>query len=305
MKKSFFGFSAKIAMAVLAVCSFVLTSCYEKPAPIVEEEPEYYVTGTVYDVTTSAAINATVTVNGKAVSVSGGSFLEKLDGPGSVTVAAEAAGYVAVSRTIQVVKVGKNQVSVTSADIAMMPVGVELPENSVVAGTMTAEELVANFGFPANTEIDEDGNIHVDEDYTLEAHDGHALSHIKTSFEVKTTALTGYIWDFESEDVFVKDVMALVCNSAMESANAGNKYADFKATELKQLVNENGEECILALTICRKFSQWTVTYVFDGNVYVTNCVKAEKTDIVPEVDSHDTHGNNGGSNAGGGAGDAE
>ena len=49
MKKSLFGFSAKVAMAVLAVCSFVLTSCYEK-TPVAKTPSEYYVVGTVYSV---------------------------------------------------------------------------------------------------------------------------------------------------------------------------------------------------------------------------------------------------------------
>ena len=51
MKKSFFGFSAKVAMAVLAVCSFVLTSCYEK-SPGAKTPTEYHVIGSVYDAVT-------------------------------------------------------------------------------------------------------------------------------------------------------------------------------------------------------------------------------------------------------------
>ena len=68
MKKSFFGFSAKVAMAVLAVCSFVLTSCYEK-SPVAKTPSEYHVVGSVYDAETGKVITeAKVTLDGKSVS---------------------------------------------------------------------------------------------------------------------------------------------------------------------------------------------------------------------------------------------
>lgn len=318
MKKSLFGFSAKIAMAVLAVCSVVLTSCYQKPVPTPDEDPVYYVTGTVYDATTSAAINATVTVDGKAVSVNNGSFLQEIAGPGSVTVAAEAAGYVSVSRTVQVVAVGKNQVSVTSADIAMLPVGVELPENEVVEGSMSLADLTDKFGFPEGTEIDEEGFIHVHEALALESHDGHSLAHTKLPWVAKFNALSGYITDFESKDAVVAGVMDIVTSAALQTVNAGSKYADFKATACEETLNESGEKCLLSATVCHTFTQWFVTYVFDGAVYTANAVKAEDTTVMPKYDSHDSHDshdrhdshdshdshdghdNHGGTNAGGG-----
>lgn len=324
MKKSLFGFSAKIAMAVLAVCSVVLTSCYQKSEPRVDEDPVYYVTGTVYDATTSAVIDADVTVNGKAVTVNGGSFLQEIDGPGAVTVAAEAEGYVAVSRTVQVVKVGMNQVSITTADIAMVPVGTELPENEVVEGTMSVADLVAKFGFPEDcTEIDEDGLIHVHEALALESHDGHSLAHTKMPYVVKFNALSGYITDFESADVVIAGVMNIVTNAALQTVNAGSKFADFKAIPCEELINESGDKCLLAVEVCHTFSQWFVTYVFDGVVYTANAVKAEDAAVMPEYDGHDTHDsddrhdshdshdshdghdNNGGTNAGGGEGNEE
>ena len=90
MKKSFFGFSAKVAMAVLAVCSFVLTSCYEK-SPVAKTPTEYYVIGSVYDAVTGDVISgANVTLDGKSVS---STFNVKLSGyVPSVTVTAKAEG---------------------------------------------------------------------------------------------------------------------------------------------------------------------------------------------------------------------
>ncbi|MBQ7772877.1 MAG: DUF3869 domain-containing protein [Bacteroidales bacterium] len=122
MKKSLFGLGAKVAMAVLAVCSFALTSCYEKSTPVVDQEPIYYVVGTVYDAATSQALAANVTVNSNSVTVTNGSFITKVSAAGAVTVAAEAEGYYPVSRTVQVAPAGKNQISVSNADIAMVQV---------------------------------------------------------------------------------------------------------------------------------------------------------------------------------------
>ena len=100
MKKSFFGFSAKVAMAVLAVCSFVLTSCYEK-SPIAKTPSEYHVVGSVYDAETGKVISdAKVTLDGQSVS---STFNIKLSGyVSSVTVAATAEGYLPGSRTVAI-----------------------------------------------------------------------------------------------------------------------------------------------------------------------------------------------------------
>ena len=108
MKKSIFGFGAKVAMAVLAVCSFVLTSCYEK-TPVAKTPSEYYVIGTVYGIDADGNYkllnNATVTVDGKTVS---NPFNVKLDTyKTTVAVTATADGYVAGSRTVAIAKLAE------------------------------------------------------------------------------------------------------------------------------------------------------------------------------------------------------
>ena len=103
MKKSFFG----LFLAVMAVCSLALTSCHEKD-PKVETPSEYYVVGSVYDAETGSVIsNATVTLDGVAVS---STFKVKLNSyVPSVTVAASAEGYVAASRTVSIDKLAEFQ----------------------------------------------------------------------------------------------------------------------------------------------------------------------------------------------------
>ena len=333
MKKSFFGFGAKVAMAVLAVCSFVLTSCYEKQAPVKEEAPVYYVVGTVYDATTSSVIaDANVTVNGAAVTLSNGSFTSKIAGPGAVAVAAEAEGYVAVSRTVQVVAVGNNQTSVTTADLAMVPVEVPLPEppvSGVKNGTLTAEDLVKTFGFPENVEVLDEGKIVICNLLDVEAHNVHNVhfgldahtSYTHDPYEITYKVYnTGYIWDFESvKDVIIDGVVETVCNAEMKSAVAGKKLKDLKTKEVSKVLNENGDKCLLSYYIDYTFQQKEITYVFDGQDYVVNCVAPVDVKVWPVYDddhnlsnSHNFHGadkhdahNHSTSNAGGGVVEGE
>lgn len=327
MKKSFFGFGAKVAMAVLAVCSFVLTSCYEKQAPVKEEAPVYYVVGTVYDATTSNVIaDANVTVNGAAVTLSNGSFTSKIAGPGAVAVAAEAKGYVAVSRTVQVVAVGNNQTSVTTADLAMVPVEVPVvvPETGIFAGTLTVEDLIADFGFPKNTEInEEDSTIVVCEDFVIEVgHDAHVYEHWTKPYEAKWNTYSGYITNFKNDDAVVNNVIDIASNQYMQTVKVGKDYADFEVKEVSEILNESGSKCLMGYHVDHIFVQKLLSYIYDGNHYEVNLVKAVKTvmtekwDVVDSHDTHDSHdshdnhdlhnGHNqhGGANAGGGAGES-
>lgn len=83
MKSKFFGFTAKLAMAILAVGT-MFTSCYDSEngdvtKPYVAPDPVYLISGTITDVETGAAItDATITVNGTApTQYSDGIFLRQ------------------------------------------------------------------------------------------------------------------------------------------------------------------------------------------------------------------------------------
>lgn len=300
MKKSLFGFSAKVAMAVLAVCSFVLTSCYEKPQPTPQENPVYYVVGTVYDATTSAVINANVTVGGKAVTVSNGAFITEVASAGDVTVAAEAKGYLPVSKIVKVAAAGYNQISVTTADIAMVPEGEEIPESGMKAASLTAAQLAKSFGFPEGLEMGKDGMFAICEEFDVEshagdahdahdAHDSHA-SFTHNPYPVEYTYYTGgYIWNYETVDVIVDNVMETICNVNMKSALIGDNFKDFKTAKASKVLNADGSQCLLCYYVHYNFKQVEVTYVFGGEVYTAICVIPVDTTLVPVYDTHDTH----------------
>ena len=294
MKKSLFGFSAKVAMAVLAVCSFVLTSCYEKPQPTPQENPVYYVVGTVYDATTSAVVNASVKVNNAAVTVTNGSFITEVASAGNVTVAAEAKGYVSVSRTVQVAPAGYNQVSVTTADIAMVPVGEEIPVSGTEPASLTAAQLAKTFGFPEGLEMGENGLFAICEEFDVEshagdAHDSHA-SYTHNPYPVEYTYYKGgYIWNYEEVDVVIDAVMTAICNSEMKSVVLGDNFKKFETAKATKVLNEDGSQCLLCYYVHHNFKQVEVTYVLGGVAYTAVCVAPVNTTLVPVYDTHDTH----------------
>lgn len=96
MKSKFFGLNAKLALAVLAVGT-MFTSCYDSEngdvvKPYEPTDAVYYVAGTVTDVETGAALNAEVTVNGVAATITDGNYSAKGQ-VGENTVSVKMAGY--------------------------------------------------------------------------------------------------------------------------------------------------------------------------------------------------------------------
>ena len=74
MKSKFFGNGAKLALAVLAVCGTLFTSCYEKAEVDQATKPaeaKYYIAGTITDATTGQELTtAKVTLGDKSVTSS-------------------------------------------------------------------------------------------------------------------------------------------------------------------------------------------------------------------------------------------
>ncbi len=157
MKKSFFGFSAKIAMAVLAVCSFVLTSCYEKapvPAGGFTDPSTYEVVGEVFSLDEQGQMvlltgkNVRVTVDGMSADMNDATYSFKLSGyKSSVSVTAVADGYLAASRTLEIEEVlPYGMTSITNCDFVLKPVPQEpiVPEPERPA-TITVDPTFLNF----------------------------------------------------------------------------------------------------------------------------------------------------------------
>ena len=146
MKSKFFGFTAKLAMAILAVGT-MFTSCYDSEngdvtKPYVAPDPVYLISGTITDVETGAAItDATITVNGTApTQYSDGIF--SASGKGGVlnTVTVKKAGYnedATVTREFTIAALDKGQSSTTVVNIALKKNGTPDPDFDLNKVTMT------------------------------------------------------------------------------------------------------------------------------------------------------------------------
>ena len=153
MKSKFFGLSAKLALAVLAVGT-TLTSCYDSEngdvnKPYTPEAPKYIVSGYITDYETGEPLTgATVTIGAQQATTNGGAYSLELTAPGALDVTIAAEGYSSVERSLQVetITTGVALYTVDAAlwDEAALPgIKVEVMDNQTASNQITAEEAVA------------------------------------------------------------------------------------------------------------------------------------------------------------------
>ena len=127
MKSKFFGLSAKLALAILAVGT-TLTSCYdsenvditapENPAPA-----KYYIAGNITDAATGEALpGATVKMDGADVTVDGSYFEVEVEGGAAYEFTVDIDGYYTATRKIFMPTIADGGVSVGNADFALVSV---------------------------------------------------------------------------------------------------------------------------------------------------------------------------------------
>ena len=322
MKKSLFGFSAKVAMAVLAVCSFVLTSCYEK-TPVAKVPSEYYVVGAVYGIDAegnqTVLTGANVIVDGKSVS---NPFEVKLDGyKSSVEVSATAEGYVAGKRNVTIKKIGDfNEASVTAADLVLVKVA-EVPAvleiGTPVAGNMTADEVKAAFGINCGeVSVGAEGLVEVCNHYAFA--DMHNNGHINFGsvttepYIVEDSLYVGYV--LNSVEVAAEDMdqleFAISKNEKINTVCAGADYSAFKNSfaNFAYVINKD-EMAISGYSVCKDFALYEIPVTVGEASMTAYALLAKATHVTPiYADNHHNnhHNNHAGATAwGGGAGDAE
>ena len=126
-KSNFFGITAKLAIAILAVGT-MFTSCYDSEngdvtKPYVAPDPVYTISGTVTDALTNQILtSATITVNGTAATNAGGSYTAK-GNVGSNTIVVSATGYTQVTRNVTIAALGKGEASTTVVNVALTKEG--------------------------------------------------------------------------------------------------------------------------------------------------------------------------------------
>lgn len=165
MKSNLFGYSAKLALAVLAVCGTMFTSCYESDdADKISlpgfGTPEYYVAGTITDANTGSLLSsATVTVDGANVVTDNATFKQKISSytDAAIKVVVSANGYFTVTKNVYLNEVKNGGVYIAEASAALMPVDAVVLEPSEADPSPTAVKDAVD-ALPALTAV----NVTVD-----------------------------------------------------------------------------------------------------------------------------------------------
>lgn len=329
MKKLLFGLSAKVVLAI-AVCSTLLTACYEKAPVVIPDEPTpavYYLVGSLYDGATSKAISGSVTVNGEKQS--GSTFNFKISTPGTYTLTASADGYIDVTREIVVVEVPAGQVSVNRADVALFNangIAVTPPTSVKKLNFQDSDvaELISTFGAPADAAV-ENGNLVTVKETEIDP--------VEDECEVSIKNHVGFIMKYES-DAKALDIEAYLARCIAQAKGlqyGGKSFEDWKTADYAEDVQFPGKTAV-GYKVKHTYAGYAYEIVYDGVVYVCATLEQLSSNIAmvfgnDSHDSHDNHGgdddhegddshgdshdghddhnNHGGSNAGGGAGDAE
>ena len=305
MKSKLFGLGAKSALYLLAICSALFTSCYEKEEidvtpPVVLPDAAYVIVGNVYFAKNGEPVaNKTVTIDGGTIQTdSNGAFIKEGLTAGQHVVTVDLDGYAKVARTVYLVAVQKGQTSLANVDVVLYDatdVADSQPEQTAPGTPAQAEELkgaVTSLVPGAAVTVNTNGNIVVTESNPVSVATGESATvniEVFTGFNsnitpATTKALTpGEIW-LASASKYLNRTYGLQVKliSYIIPGVSGKTITGFKQTSV--------------LT--------TETLTFDG---LTGTVIYQESYVIEPVyeshDSHDAHG--GSSNAGGGAGSAE
>lgn len=308
MKSKLFGLSAKSALYLLAICSALFTSCYEKEEvdvtpPVVLPDAAYVIVGNVYFAKNGEPVaNKTVTIDGGTIQTdSNGAFIKEGLTAGQHVVTVDLAGYAKVARTVYLVAVQKGQTSLANVDVVLYDandVADSQPEQTAPGTTAQAEELkgaVTSLVPGAAVTVDTNGNIVVTESNSVTVATGESATvniEVFTGFNsnitpATTKALTpGGIWLASASKYLNRSyglqvkLIPYIIQGVLGKTITGFKQRSVLTTETLTFNGLTG----------------TVIYQGTANSYV----------IEPVYESHDSHDAHGGSsNAGGGAGNAE
>jgi hypothetical protein len=308
MKSNVFGYSAKLALAVLAVCGTLFTSCYESeeldntgggtvtpPNPV---PAAYYVAGSVTDGTTGQPIeNASVTIGSESVLLTNGSFYHDVKTSGQKTITVTAEGYLDNKKTVFVAPVGDGQTFVALGDIALFDAKSQAtdPVLDPIVPAIPAEEkaaITAALSLPADAEI-------------TEGEDGLVATH-KAVIE-STTDRTNVPVEFQEGFELMTEPAAARAFTDRDQFVANIAKAIGKSYGLRTVTRNMpvyaGGRTMIGASIKISIAVKEFMFIINGKTYTGSAYWVDDITVEPIVDTHDTHGGHGGgNNAGGGDG---
>ena len=175
MKSKFFGLNAKLALAVLAVGT-MFTSCYDSEngdvvKPYEPADPVYYVAGTITDVETGEPLNAQVTVNGVAATITDGNYSASGQ-VGENTVSVTMAGYnndqpVERKVNIEAVAAGQSYTAVVNVALAKNPSDLDVTVQVINIQSSKANKRMTSAEYPGLDLIGEDEGLKIDRTFEV------------------------------------------------------------------------------------------------------------------------------------------
>lgn len=299
----------------MAICGALFTSCYEKEE--IDADPiapaAYYVIGSVSNGSNGQSMNATVTVDGTAVTLTNGAFIQEVDyKKAGYVITATAEGFYPVTRTVYCVAVAEGQTSTAVADIRLFdatsqvtpPTGVQTPTKAQIQAVKAA--VVGRF-------VPEVGNDATVGSSTITINDDGSMT-IATPITLKTASVDpvnvtySYYEGFDlATDITTRAVTFQQQFLANASAYLNRVYPLAKKTATATL--KGGGLSITGYILTYTINLNDLIFNIDGINYGAIVSYMTNVKVAPTLDSHDSHdshdGHGGSSNAGGGAGTAE
>ncbi len=329
MKSKLFGFSAKMALAAVAVCG-MLTSCYEKeeidtPDSPALPDPAYVIYGNVTNAVTGEAVDGvTVTIGGtiSKTTDANGYFIAQnsdgLTGGQSYTIAVAASGYKDVTRTVYMQTVNEGETCIVVADIALYDASTEAVEAEAnTPATKEQAEVMKEAVSAQITEllsgveginidalsitVDENGNTIITAPVEVV---GAAVGEDVT---VSVPSFTGFASTITPETTFTRAITEAQIWVASAEQELNREYG------LQLISVERTLEGVLGKTIvgynfvitmenrALQFNSREGLVTYQSNIVVT--AEYESHDSHDSHDSHNGHGTNPG--AGGGDGNSQ
>ena len=295
MKSRFFGLSAKLALAVLAV-GFTFTSCYDSanenvvvpgtPGQVVLPAPVYEITGYVTDFLTGNAIQGAfvTTPIGSATTDGTGYYKVTSSSATSGVVEIGAAGYQSVSLTLNITAVETGMASYTVS--AALKVDGYVDGVKVDQLGASTEQKVVTDGL---AEFVNDTDTEITKELTLYVNSGARWNQAITRADDKTAFLN-----------YIKAVMGITY--------VGDNFVPVQKTfEVKLAANAYVSSVIVYTDVL------TESYLMPGDAEANIIDRVLRTRIEPQFvaidhahdghDGHNSHDGHGGGNAGGGTTD--
>ena len=326
MKSKFFGNGAKLALAVLAVCGTLFTSCYEKAEVDQATKPaeaKYYIAGTITDATTGQELTtAKVTLGDKSVT---SSFNEQVNYKAEgYALVVSADGYYPVKRQVYLNQVSDGQTSVATVNVALVSVEAAVippvvpptdPETDINEGEATkVANKAVEVAKPSESTVTDmlAGTTATPEekkalDETLEMAGGMKVG--ETTPEVLADGSILAITPVKFTNP-IQDAPAMVpyfYNEGCELTGALNMNAGFVQKIGYTRISVLNGYSILGYTIKGQLVSKKLTFLISGKYYEGIVSYQKSVMIYPNYyshdshDSHDSHGFN--PNAGGGSND--